>query len=81
MSRIPIPENVSINNPLYADEGEASDHLKLIEDYPVPRTKDQVKSFLGMPSCFRQYVPKYADRVESRAKLMRITEVFRSEQK
>ena len=30
-------------------------------DYPVPRTKAKLKTFLGLSSYFREFIPHYAD--------------------
>jgi hypothetical protein len=35
------------------------DKLKVVEDYPVPKTATEIKSFTGLTSYYRRIIPNY----------------------
>lgn len=39
----------------------AEDKVSAIEQFPVPKTKKQVRSFLGLIGFYRKFIPKFAD--------------------
>ena len=39
----------------------SEDKLKVVKDYPAPRTPKQVKQYLGLMSFFRKHIPSFAD--------------------
>lgn len=36
-------------------------NIKKVTAFPVPKTKKQVKSFLGLPSFYRNLIPSFAE--------------------
>ena len=44
------------NGRIYPDEGK----VKAVLEWPIPRTKTQLKSFLGLAGFFRQYISHFA---------------------
>ena len=44
------------NGRIYPDQGK----VKAVLERPVPRTKTQLKSFLGLAGFFRQYISHFA---------------------
>jgi hypothetical protein len=39
----------------------SEDKVRAIREYPRPRTVTEVRSFLGLSGCYRQYIPNYAE--------------------
>jgi hypothetical protein len=49
--------------------------VKAVQDYPVPRTVKEVRSFLGLASFYRRLVPKFSEIAKP------LTELTRKDQK
>lgn len=47
------------------------DRLKVIQEWPTPRTKHKVRSFLGLCTYYRQFIPGFIDMMKQ---LIRLTE-------
>jgi putative transposase len=54
-------------------------NVKVIEDFPIPKTPKEVQSFIGMASFFRKYIPNFSKMLEPLQRLTHQNEPWKWE--
>ncbi|KAF2344319.1 hypothetical protein FHG87_024925, partial [Trinorchestia longiramus] len=49
---------------------------KMITEFPVPKSKDDVRRFIGFASYYRHFIPNFAKRANSLTEMLRDSSIF-----